>query len=698
MAVIEVVAEESSQLDDVIRLWRANRKTLGPYPKGAFIERVQAGQILAAVENGTVLGYALYYTSGRHSRVRLTHLCVDDAHRGKGLAKQLLDELRHRTRSHRGISLHCRRDYPAWHLWPRLGFVAISEKIGRGKDHHNLTCYRIEYQHETLFSSNDDEDDRMKVVIDANIFYDLDDPTRNGADETLGMTADWIQPLIQLCINDELLNEIHRNEDSDVRSDRMAKARQFDRLECNADDFLAAKDAVRALLDDPKTDRDESDQRHLARTIASDATVFVTRDEPVLKAADDIYDQHGLSIVRPAQLVGQFEELRNERDYQRARLAGTPLQFRRYNTEAAKLAEQFQAQTTGERKRELEEFFNTAFAHPDRFECHLAETGNGRPLALHVAERVSDDLMTVPVFRIANSVLNTRLAPTLARTLLSGIVQKALRSGIHVVQIHDPHLNPVATTALQLGGFVKGDGSWLKFSVMGTVTVEGACERVSEITSSAGLDESCVDHIIAAIGDISFRDDSTAVLEMEHLLWPGKLVGCDVANYIIPIRPRWASDLFDAGLAKSSLWGAETELALNPDSVYYRASRPPIRTDQGRILWYVSADDKIPGSMRIRACSQLEDVVTGSPKDLFRRFRRFGVYEWRHVLETAGSLEGSLMALQFSDTELFVNPITWDDTQAILRRSGIRSTFQSPTEITEDAFIELYRNGLTPTS
>ena len=141
MAVFDVVSEDSSNLDDVKRLWRANRKTLGPYPNGAFQERAQAGQIVAAVEDGLVVGYALYYTSGRHSRVRLTHLCVDEAQRGKGLSRQLIDELRRRTRSHRGISLYCRRDYAEWCIWPKLGFVAVSEKVGRSKDGHELTYF-----------------------------------------------------------------------------------------------------------------------------------------------------------------------------------------------------------------------------------------------------------------------------------------------------------------------------------------------------------------------------------------------------------------------------------------------------------------------------------------------------------------------------------------------------------------------------
>ena len=32
--------------------------------------------------------------------------------------------------------------------------------------------------------------------------------------------------------------------------------------------------------------------------------------------------------------------------------------------------------------------------------------------------------------------------------------------------------------------------------------------------------------------------------------------------------------------------------------------------------------------MTIKACSQLEEVVIGKPKELFRRFQRLGIYEW----------------------------------------------------------------------
>lgn len=693
MAEIEFLNSQSPHLEGVKNLWKKNRKTLGPYPNGAFDERAQNQEIIVALDGEAVVGYVLFYVSQKHGRVRLTHLCVGSSHNGQGISRQLFEVLRCHTTSQKGIGLYCRRDYDACSLWPKLGLVPISEKVGRSKEGHELIYFWLPHSHPTLFSSRPD-DERLKVVIDANIFFDFDDPERNGADETAGMMADWLQPLIEICINEELYTEIYRDDNADQRRDRLSKASGFECLESNTDEFLLAQDGVRALLGAPTSEQDESDQRHLCRTIASDATVFVTRDHQVLKVSDDIYDQHGLSIVRPAQLVAQFEELRNERDYQRARLAGSPLQFRRASDNATGLAECFQAQTHGERRRDLEELLNRTFANPDSLECHLVESNDDQPLAVHVAETTNENLLTISTFRIASRVQNTRLAPTLARTLLSGIVQNALQAGISAVRVTESFLSPVVITALQLSGFFPSGESWLKLSVVDAHDVQQMTEQVAAIAVSSGIQISEIQHIQDAISNPSFTDDTCAVLDMEHILWPGKFLDCDVTNFVVSIEPRWASDLFDAGLASASLWGAETELALNPDSVYYRSTRPPMRTEQGRILWYVSHDRKISGSKCIRACSQLSGVTIGGPKDLFRRYKRLGVYQWQHVLGTAGSIDGQLMALQFSDTELFHNTIPWDSAQSILQSHDVRSTFLSPTVITEDAFVELYRLGL----
>jgi hypothetical protein len=119
--------------------------------------------------------------------------------------------------------------------------------------------------------------------------------------------------------------------------------------------------------------------------------------------------------------------------------------------------------------------------------------------------------------------------------------------------------------------------------------------------------------------------------------------------------------------------------------------------DQGRLLWYIS-DDKSPGTKSIRACSQFTNTVIGKPKEIYRRFRRFGVFEWRHVLNKAGSIDGQVMAIEFTDTELFNRGIPWDTIQSVLLSHGKKSTFPSPVAIAEELFLDLYRLGTSATA
>ncbi len=699
MLAIQPITANSPLLDEVRALWKANRATLGFYPEGAFLERAAKGQILAAIKDGVVAGYALFYTTQKRGNVRLSHLCITAGCRGQGIARALIDELRRHTRSCVGIGLYCRRDFSAWHLWPQLGFVAVSEKQGRSVDGHDLTYFWMRHPHPTLFSTIGDEDsEQLKVAIDANVFYDLIDHSRRGAEETLGLLADWLQPSIRLCITDELFNEIHRHQDSDEKRSRLLAARRYDCLETTTDDFFTAYDQVKTLLGEPVSESDKSDQRHLARTMASDATVFVTRDEPLLNVAGEIYNRYGLSVVRPSQLVGQFEELRNERLYQRDRLAGTSVQIYRINTNARRLAEAFVDQASGERVRDVTEYFNLIFAHPDQYECHLVEGFDSKPFALYIAERQGDHLLAIPRFRIARNILNTRLAPTLARTLLTGVVQRSLKAGMRAIQISEPQPTRVLISALRASGFFQIGNCWFKLSLSGVHSITSAADRLAEVAKSVGVASESYWHIQESMCNSRHEVDAGDVLEVEHLLWPCKLKDCGIPNYVISIKPRWASDLFDAELARYNLWGADTELALNPDSVYYRAVKPNVLETQGRILWYVSSDDDIPGSKRIRACSQLVDVATGYPKPLYARYRRFGVYDWHHVLRTAGGLHGQVMVLQFSDTELFANPVDQNVIRALLHSYGVRSTFQSPTRIPEEAFLEIYELGMRTNS
>src|SRR5688572_24705026 len=103
---IEVIDDKSPHLQTVKALWRANSKTLGRFPQGAFAERAAHRQILVALAPQLgCIGYLLY----RHSydRITIVHLCLDRSHQGRGVARLLIEKLKQITKEkYSGIGLH----------------------------------------------------------------------------------------------------------------------------------------------------------------------------------------------------------------------------------------------------------------------------------------------------------------------------------------------------------------------------------------------------------------------------------------------------------------------------------------------------------------------------------------------------------------------------------------------------------------
>jgi ribosomal protein S18 acetylase RimI-like enzyme len=693
MATVSIVTVDSAHLDAVKALWRQNSQTLGFYPNGAFEERARKHQILGAIINDVLVGYLLFYTT-KSSFVRITHLCVSEASRGAGVARALISELQAATKALRGIGLYCRRDFPAWSIWPGFGFHALREKVGRSKDGYELTFFWLPHPHTTLFSKQEAIDDEMvTLVADANVFYDLLDPQRQGADESLGLIADWLQPAIRLQVTPELFNEIQRNPNSRDRASRMASAGRYDCVDANHDDFSRALLSVQSIFGGRFSERDKADQRQLAWTIAAGCDVLVTRDQKLLDHSDEIYCKHGVTVERPADVISRFEEIRNEHEYQRDRLIGTDVHLSRQSSEADALAEVFHVSDGDEKKGDVTKTLNRAFANPDHYSCKVVYAPEGTPLCMYMREKSNPNTCSIGLLRLRRKDHGTRLGNTVLRTVLATIVKEAAEQGCMLVRVTDPLLYPAIQQALRERRFLQSEGSWAKLTLNEVIPATAVKERLTELAVQLDREDHHLVQTIESFANGLEDAEAEQVLELESLLWPGKISRTNVASFVVPIRPNWASDLFDGRLAKGRLWAADNDLVLNPDSVYYRAVKPKVLCGKGRILWYVS-DGNSQGSKMIRACSQLTGVEMGGPKDLFRKYRRFGVYEWRHVVDTAKSANGQLMAVQFSNTELFRNSLDWKSLQEMLAAHGkCNYTFPSPVKITDELFFDLYKAG-----
>lgn len=675
MNTIVTINDRSKHLDAVKQLWRAHSDTLGFFTAGAFTDYAKAGHALVALKDKECVGYVLYRIT--KDWVVIAHFCVAPHVRKQGFAKAMLTGLIEKTRKCRGIVLSCRNDFEASKTWPRLGFHIAGEIPGRAASGSILTRWMYDYGHPNLFE-DESPPGVLEVTMDVNVFLDLVDD-RNA--ETDGLRADWLTSLIRLCYTAELLNEIGRNADATVRKQRKTQAQQFKLLTPTPESFNEAETELRPLFPTFASAQDESDFRQLVRALACSADAFVTRDEELLSRADDVYRICGLQVVRPAELIGRIDVIAREREYQSSFVAGTR------EISQARISESSETLTnaillSGEKPRTLTAKINAYLSNPQKNRCVKITDRAGALLAFYAAEQ-EKNLCRIPILRLMAS----RRAATLVRTILTGLVRQAAKLGTRFVLISEPNLNSVATTACADLGFLPVNDGQLKIVLPGLINVDDMPKLIEWNDPS-----------IAGLSGLfpSAKHDIDVASRVEHLFWPAKLMDAALPCFIVPIRPQFAEHLFDEKLAKGGLFGADVDLALNPESAYYSAAKSPVITCPSRILWYVSSSKKYQGTMSIRACSRLVEVVTDIPKNLFTRFRRLGVYEWRHVRDKArGDLSKHIMAFRFDDTEV-LPPVSWLRMQQILQANGVSTTLVSPVSIKPTVFNQIYAAAFNP--
>lgn len=669
MLTVQPIDNQSPYLHAVMQLWRTHSDTLGYMPVGAFEDHARDRHVLVALNGTACVGYVLFRT-GRE-RVTIAHFCVAPVARKQGVARAMLKCLTDSTnKKYRGIRLACRRDFEATKMWPRLGFHAVSESPGRTPG-TIVVHWGLDYDQRDLFSGAD-ETGALAVAIDFNVFLDLVEG-RNV--ETEGLRADWLQPLLKLCYTPELLNEINRISDIAVRKQRQREAAEFEMLPRSATAFDKADSVLKPLFPDLKTPQEESDYRHLVGALAAEADAFVTRDDGILARADDIFKACGLSVVRPVEMIGQIDVIENEREYQRNFVAGTR-QVVQERVQCADDSLLTAIQLQGEQQRKLAAMLNTLLADPHRARCHKVTGDDGTLLAAFVVERESG-VDRVPLLRICAK----RKAGTIARSVLTGLIRNAVSAGSRAVFVTESRLPEIVQAACTALGFLPVAGGRLKLVLSGWL-------KAADVPAAITWTDPKIEELNAALPSV--QTDALRASQIEHLLWPAKIADAALPCFIVPIRPQFAEHLFDERLAAGDLFGADVDLALNPESAYYRAARPEVITSPARVLWYVSERGTFAGTMSIRACSRVVELSIDVPKRLYTRFKRLGVYEWSHVRKTAkDDLNKKIMAFQFDDTEL-LRPVPWATFQAILKANGINHNLFSPVKIPASVFGEIY--------
>ena len=664
---IELVALEpdDDRMSQIMALWRTQRRWLGFLPNQGFLDRAAKGTLIAATVGATVVGYVLYDLPG--DRVKLIHLCVSEQHRGRGIARQLVDEVSSRHEGRRGIDLKCRRDYPANSTWPELGFVARQDAPGRSEAGHLLTHWYRDHGHPDLFTYAPSSDPAapLAVALDHNIVIDLLKERTQGS-QSLHLEDAWLSEYIALCITDEVDQEIDKCDDATERAAMRAGITRFRRLTAPFDAPDASWTDFEAVIEEAAPKADPADHRHLARAVAGGAAYFVTRDGALNDAAPEILQVVGVQVMRPEELISHIDRMRAEDRYQPSALHATSFVVDSASGHEAEFVAALLNYGEGERKAALESTLREALADPTGHDAMVVRSEDVGILA-GVVRRTDQASVDVRAMRVRGV---DRISYAVARQMAFLQREHAAATGTPVINVTDQHLSQAVRYALAEEGYRWDAGQW-------TCNVDASVKAFDDVDREPILDATSRAAVAGAI---------------EHDRWPLKVTDAGIPTFVVPIRPQWAEQLFDSQMAAETLFGRDAGLGLSREHVYYRRPRnsggvsPP-----ARLLWYVSGRSNAQSQGSIRAVSNLAEVVVDRPLTVYQRFKRLGVYSQDQVLDAADD-HGLVMAMRFIDTELFTRPLSLSCLRVMFETR--HKTFvapMSPRRIDEGLFLDIYR-------
>ncbi len=664
MTISKLTSEDLNAVDE---LMKHCSQTLGFLTRAALRDYLcKEGVIGAKNERDQLIGYLLY--GDNRDYFRICQLCVAEQYRGQGIAKRLVNSLKESATTQKAIKLHCRRDFPAHQMWPQLGFVPISEKPGRSAAGHVLTlwCFTLAPDDQLELFQVKTSDETLDIVIDAQIFFHFDQPDSSETKPSKALLSDFLSGSLNFCITDELFVEIDRHSDSDQREKSRNRVYGFHRIEHDAQLAGLFEERLKEILRSC-TPREQSDIRQLAKTAASDIEFFVTRDQHLLQNGDAISDVTGLKVLSPTELVIQFHELSDKQSYMPVRVSGLSLEWRRLASAELPSFPFASFLYQGERIGKFREKVRNFLASPTRYECELLWSGN-EVCGFRILEVVANKTLTVHLGRVVRS--NNRLL--FERFLVADTIYKAVRENFDMVKFEATAVATRLATDLLEMGFTKCNDSYVRFCFSHCLDREEALGAISELSPES-----------------TSNYQNMSDFEIERHCSPLNLVA-NQGHFLIPIRPGYAISLFDRHQSANDLFGGKKSVLLRWDNVYYRRkTHHNILNPPARILWYVS------GNVReIVAVSHLDAVEIDIPKALFKKFKKIGILEWKDLWDMCrGDPSREIMALSFSHTFLFREPVSLDKLRDVFEKSEIGLTLQSPSIVPTAIFRELLQLG-----
>ncbi|MYC08183.1 MAG: GNAT family N-acetyltransferase [Chloroflexi bacterium] len=661
-----------TDIDAVDALMKSNSATLGFLPKVALSEYLERGNVLGARDaDNQLVGYLLYGST--KSYFRIAHLCVSEQNRGQGIARRLFNALKKERTTQGRIRLSCRRDFPARKLWPKLGFIPVGEKPGRSAEGHLLTIWHYNLPNTedqlSLFQARI-SDDAVDAVIDAQIFFDFNEPDSNKAMPSKALLEDFLVDSLNIWIDDELLVEIDRKADEECRQISIQCSDAYGRINYDKQKSEEIETQLKGILPS-RTESEQSDIRHLSNTAASEANIFVTRDTVLLKKSKEIHELTDLEVLSPEELITQIHEISDRKSYTPIRVSGFEIEWRRLTSHDIASFPYGSFLILGERKGKLEEKLKSFFAYPERYECELLYSEN-KPVFARVLEKEGDEYIVVHFSRVSPS----RDCSLFERFAIADTIYRAISDKIPMVKYLKSDETRQLRSNLAAMGFTEIEGGFVRFCF-------SICMSQAETLS--------------AISELSPNSQSAyqkmTPLDLEMYCSPVSM-SANQRHFLIPIKASYAMSLVDRFQSAQDMFGGKPSVLLRWDNVYYRKkSLHNMIKVPARILWYVSGKNQ----RKVVAVSRLDAVELDRPSALYKKYAGFGILEWEDLYELCDrDVDADIMALKFSHTFTFRNPVALNELRKIFLEEENRNlNVQSPVQMDFSTFERVFQLGFS---
>lgn len=650
-------ANADTHLNSVLAIHKANRATLGPMPDTAFRERARHQGLLLGLVDGIISGYVLYDIP-RSNLIKLVHVCVMENARGTGLARDMVQTAIQLNPRRSEIVASCRTDYGMNVFWRSLGMHIASERPGRALNGSILMNWvkRINIDRGLdLLESAFVNSSLPIAVLDTNVINDLFSPPeiqRDHREETIELLADWLQPLVTFAVSGEVDTEVSQNQDRVTRTKVRAASQHLSRLSTLRpsdrgleDEWLAATDP-RILAEDPSL---RLDVLHLADAIHAGADYFVTNDSNVHDAAATAWNiqEQRIQVVRPHELIAALSPEVYLSDFRSNLIDDGDLEWQEVTNAEPNLESAFRVYGVERRPNVFNQRLRELLAKRRTVRVQKLVDKKGALWALAAFE-IEGETLRLPMIR----AIRGERGSTVAFQLLRHFRRVAVEHAATCVELHDAAISVTLDTALKADGFSEGSP---RTAVLGPST--------------------------ATVEDLVLHSSAEVVLAERHR-WPLVIQNAQLPTFMIPIQPRWATNLL--GLNDGLISLRRRGLGLSRELVYFSGSRIEPQELPARILWYATAD-KTTSIRKIVARSILVDSARISAEEAVKRFRQIGVLRPSDITDAADR-SGRVNVIRFQDTELLRQQVSRHD--EIFKRY-VKDTVQSMQQVSPSMFDDV---------